>query len=183
MKRGWRFRQNAGRHGAAISFFAPKWAGAGTQRAPGQDEALFGQHPGQDDNGKKPNDFNAGQDGQLGQLPQNAIGARARDMHAFEAERGATQESRSLSHGTSFYPDHPDHPDRPKSERELFWSGCAPLSLTILTKGWMPRGYGRCPCCAEFGWLPEGPDDGVCNPCAVLLADDAEITLHGEAGR
>ena len=48
-----------------------------------------------------------------------------------------------------------------------------------LTSGHMPRGYGRCPACREFGWLPEGPEDGVCDACARLLADEGEVGLHG----
>lgn len=64
-------------------------------------------------------------------------------------------------------------PDWPKPE-----SGQSGQSRS---EDWMPRGYGRCPACREFGWLPEGPEDGICDTCARLLADEAEVTLRGEA--
>jgi hypothetical protein len=58
----------------------------------------------------------------------------------------------------------------------------------------MPRGYGKCRHCGEYGWLPDGPVDIPCERCAVdrlfaaagravdpRLADDpGEIMLRGE---
>jgi hypothetical protein len=60
--------------------------------------------------------------------------------------------------------------------------------------GHMPRGYGKCRHCGEYGWLPAGPVDVECEQCAVdrlfsaaaratnpaLAADPAEHMLRGE---
>ena len=43
-----------------------------------------------------------------------------------------------------------------------------------VSRGDMPRGYGKCQHCGEYGWLPEGPVDIPCERCSALLADEAE---------
>lgn len=60
-------------------------------------------------------------------------------------------------------------------------SGQSGQNATAATvAAWLPRGYGRCRHCGEFGWLPEGPVDIPCERCAALLADEGEVTLRGE---
>lgn len=44
----------------------------------------------------------------------------------------------------------------------------------------MPAGVGICPSCNEVRWLRAGPISTPCNACALLLADEAEVTLRGE---
>ncbi len=56
-----------------------------------------------------------------------------------------------------------------------------PAIVAHLRDDWMPAGLGRCPDCREFTMLPAGPTTTVCDACA-LLADEAEITVRGEAG-
>jgi hypothetical protein len=69
---------------------------------------------------------------------------------------------------------------RERELSELSESKSAPLTNAQPTHGHMPAGVGVCPACSEVRWLCAGPTTTVCDPCAVLLADDAEITARGE---
>lgn len=180
MRRGWRFRQTACQHGAVIGFFAPHWSGAGAQRPSSPDVAQIGPLPGPYDGAEKPNDFNAGPDGPLGQHAKSLC-ASARDTHMHASAGEAPRKSAAvLAYGPSSQVDHMDHVDQPKNERAF----PGPHSVGRFGPSGpdddrMPAGAGVCPCCNEVRWLRDGPTTTLCDRCA-LLADEAETCMRGE---
>jgi hypothetical protein len=52
----------------------------------------------------------------------------------------------------------------------------------MLTSGHMPRGYGKCQHCGEYGWLPDGPVDVECEECVVVrLLARADAAMRAQA--
>jgi hypothetical protein len=90
---------------------------------PGNPPVGPGSGPG--NQGKNPNDFNAGPGGPGGPgLPAGQGGET--QPHTFSLPPREGEKRSTLSHRLKIHPDHPDHQDQTKETNGLGWSGYAP---------------------------------------------------------
>jgi hypothetical protein len=106
-------------------------------------------------------------------LSEDKIGNRKhRADFAFVLPDAAQHESGPSHARTLIASGHSGHSGQQREREHILATANAGHDRDIvdprLPPGHMPRGYGRCPGCREFTWLPEGPEDGVCDACAQL---------------